>query len=295
MLAALSLGPVGLADQLTGHPARGVDVNTNLTLARSLASAAGHLLQPSYPLTPIDPCLAGEEGLSPQSGNVWATYTAVSGAVWWTVVGWGWSGQPVPLTGRSSRRWNGHVRSAETGLPSAPLSAPAPPQTPAPTVARAEYTVLPMHLSPMVDLALSVSGNFSAVPRGSFVGSGVEDAVGLGDCVAWRAGWARAVPFDARGAPVSLEDHIPDQINIAPVINGVAVLGEAGKVAAVSTYRFKSVAAGGPAPEDGAKVEIRGEAKEVVVILYAATSTGHAIAQRTVRIGQGGTATVTLM
>ena len=81
VLAVLSLEPVGLADQLMGHPSVGVDVNTNVTLALSTVSAAGWLLQPSFPLTPIDPCLTGQEGLSPTSGNAWATYTAVSGKV----------------------------------------------------------------------------------------------------------------------------------------------------------------------------------------------------------------------
>ena len=47
LLAALSLGPVGLADQLDGYPSAGVDVNTNATLARSTSSVAGHLLQVS--------------------------------------------------------------------------------------------------------------------------------------------------------------------------------------------------------------------------------------------------------
>merc|ERR1712166_1304179 len=55
-LAALSLGPVGLADRLDNYPHPPTPtskVSTNVTLATALASSNGTLLQPSVPLQPI--------------------------------------------------------------------------------------------------------------------------------------------------------------------------------------------------------------------------------------------------
>ena len=254
LLAALSLGPVGLADQLFGLPAAGVDVNTNVTLAKSVASAAGYLLQPSFPLTPIDPCLAGAEGLSPNSGNVWATYSAVSGSVWWTVAGWG---------------WDGHTSS----------DVDAPPLT--------QYTVLPSHLAPMVDNSTAISGEFSAVPRGGFVGDGAELS---GEFVSWDAAATVAAPFAAEGVAVRLENHMPHQVNIAPVLAGVALLGEQGKVAAVSTYRFASVVSHG----GGLLVTIRGEPKEPVTLLFTTEASGFKVQRKVAAVGADGTVVVRL-
>ena len=55
MLAALSLGPVGLADQLSARPDdASATITTNATLAMATCAADGSLLQPSYPLTPVE-------------------------------------------------------------------------------------------------------------------------------------------------------------------------------------------------------------------------------------------------
>ena len=167
-LAVLSLGPVGLADQLMGRPSKGVDVNTNVTLALSTVSAAGWLLQPSFPITPIDPCLTAQEGLSPTSGNVWATYTVVSGSVWWTVLGWSWNGvddadgfnhATAKSVARPVAKSVAGSNDADDDDPSLASAANAPPQP------LGEYSVLARHLAPMVDVT-SLEGNFSAVPRG---------------------------------------------------------------------------------------------------------------------------------
>ena len=85
ILAALSLGPVGISDQLTGRPevAGGANITSNRTLVMATCASNGTLLQPSYPLTPVEPLLlraAGwrQHGRSKQAPHVWATYTAVS-------------------------------------------------------------------------------------------------------------------------------------------------------------------------------------------------------------------------
>ena len=279
LLAALSLGPVGLADQLFGLPHTGVGVNTNVSLAQSLASSAGFLLQPSFPLTPIDPCIAEVGGLSPQSGNVWATYTAVSGLVWWTAVGWSWDGDAA-LALPSSRSDSSSSSSAsaagyvENGDPPALL----------------QFRVLPAHLAPLIDVSTPISGDFSAVPKGAFVGDGTMALAGS-SWVSWDSTSSEAVPFGVPGVAVRLEKHLPHQVNIAPVVDGVALLGEKAKVAAVSTYRFQSVVARGAG---GLTVTLRGETNESVTLLFARNASGFQVERKLVVIGPSGTASVTL-
>ena len=74
---------------------------------------------------------------------------------------------------------------------------------------------------------------------------------------------------------------------LAPVLGGVALLGEAGKVAAVSTYRFASVAA---ASGGGVAISLRGAPSEVVTLLFA-DAASLACASLDVTIGDDGTAT----
>ena len=71
----------------------------------------------------------------------------------------------------------------------------------------------------------------------------------------------------------------------------VALLDEAGKIIAVSAYRFASVSAkqGG----GGLTVELRGKPEEVVELLSSAAA-GDAIKQQNATIGADGTASVTL-
>ena len=109
LLAALSLGPVGLADRLEGYdsslspnpPPVDADVITNVTLALSLCTSDGTLLQPSVPLTPLGAQLAGKlVATSEYTDNVWATYTRTpvrlhggeAGAcyLWWSLVSFRW-------------------------------------------------------------------------------------------------------------------------------------------------------------------------------------------------------------
>ena len=170
----------------------------------------------------------------------------------------------------------------------------------------------------MVDGA-AIEGNFSAVPRGGFEGDGAE--LSLDKHVVWdpAAGPKLEVHLFGNGATIKLQDHVPAQLNIAPVIGGVALLGEAGKVAAVSTYRFASIAAAattgaggqrqgaaattgsanghGVGVVAGLEVTVRGVPGESVQVLFAtaaAAGSGFEVHTKAVAVGPAGTVTVTL-
>jgi hypothetical protein len=264
-LAALSLGPVGLSDELEGYPtplAPGASppVITNVTLAMSTCTANGTLLQPSFPLTPVEDLLTGAGGtLDVHSGHVWATCTAVPGGLgpWFTSLAYS-DGDAQPAFARR-----------------------------------------PRHLAPLVDGPGGAAGcatpasnppDFASVPGGAFLGAG--DA--LPSCGGWVA-WDRAAPASAQpfsdAAPISLPlaPLSPAQWNVAPLVGGLAVLGEEGKVAAVSSYRFASIAAAGGA----ATVALRGAPGEDVTLLWAAAPS-LAIQRKAVVLGGDGTITVTL-
>ena len=85
------------------------------------------------------------------------------------------------------------------------------------------------------------------------------------------------------------------QVNISPVVNGAALLGEAGKVTAVSAYRFSSIVAsdshddqGGLGNGGGISVGLRGKPGEVVEVMFAVA--GKCVARPT-KIGADGTST----
>ena len=81
-------------------------------------------------------------------------------------------------------------------------------------------------------------------------------------------------------------------VNVAPLLtSGVALLGELGKAAAVSTYRFTSVGVRGGAVE----VEVRGKPGEVVNLLFVVDEQQAALAklrcvERRLTVGANGTA-----
>ena len=99
-----------------------------------------------------------------------------------------------------------------------------------------------------------------------------------------------AQPFGTAGAVLKLDVQVPDQLNIAPVMGGVALLGEQGKVTAVSTYRFTSVVAG----EGGLEVTMQGETSETITLMFARKAAGYKLQAMPVVIGANGTATVHL-
>ena len=239
-LAALSLGPVGISDQLSSYPTNSsATITSNVSLVMSTCSASGDLLQPSYPLTPLERGLLGEVGAGVQ---LWGTYTAVSAG--------GAGGVNVWFLAFAFKLGKG-----PTG---------------------ASVRVLEADLAPMVDNQALPSPLFDDIPTGTFSGSGAHfPAVG-----GW-VGWHHDPAAESGGGdPCSLAAPAPwagaanftvapegSQYNIAPVIGGVALLGEAGKVTAVSTHRFASAI---PAPGgDGLDLALRGKPGEHITLLYS--------------------------
>jgi len=98
---------------------------------------------------------------------------------------------------------------------------------------------------------------------------------------AWEGG-------DVVNVAMPISDTI---VNVAPAFGGVALLGEAGKIAAVSTYRFASIM---PGPSGkGVAAELRGKPGEVVPLMFASGSAAAPALKCTVvptTIGPDGTA-----
>eukprot|EP00494_Astrolonche_serrata_P025214 UN25475 len=94
-LAIYSLGPVGLSDVMDTYPKppnSTSKVVTNVTLANSLSTVDGQLLQPSYPLTPIDVQLAMTvPGIDKFDCNIWTTHTAINQEyLFFIILGFSW-------------------------------------------------------------------------------------------------------------------------------------------------------------------------------------------------------------
>lgn len=247
ILATLSLGPVGISDQLTlnlrtpGAAAR-AEITTNVSLALSTCAATGDLLQPSYPLTVLDRSMAG---LIPDMVELWGTYTAVTTAPQQR----GYESSSDSSTAAAANVWyialafqfktKGKVR---------------------PTLLLLENDLAPMvdatSLSAVTDRSSTV-GSYSAIPVGAFLGAGAklagEYVVWSGDFLKMAASVAAAPLADGDGngnddAPVpdacaavavsawhgSANVTVEPQgtlMHLAPVIGGtIALLGEAGKV-----------------------------------------------------------------
>ena len=324
MLAALSLGPVGIADQLSSYPTNeSATITSNVTLVLATCAATGDLLQPSYPLVALERSIAG--GLEDSGVVLWGTYTAVGGG------GGGGSSSghaesPAATDTASSRA----AAAAVPAIPHRKLSGGAAAKTPlqaevsiwytamafvigkagskAPTV-----TVTEQDLAPMVDAGGLPTGSFADIPSGAFIGAGatfVATTTASGaDPADAAAGTATAASGAGPGGGASSPSHVAwindflrgDQascggvevsawtgairnvsvpvgdggtlVNVAPVMAGgkAALLGEANKVSAMSTYRFSSVAS----TADGSSlvVGLRGKPGEVVHLLFATITT----------------------
>ena len=280
-MATLSLGPVGLADQLSDRPeVPGATITSNVKLVNATCAADGKLLQPSFPLAPVERSVVGSGG----AGDCFTTATHRS-YTWGCGV---------------------HVWATHTALPTGEvfyavlpfLAGKASPTTQNLTVYRAD-------LESLVD-AEHVDAAFGDVPRGTFRSPDLPAA----DYVVWRSDWVfsqnatdpcagasglRAasksddVFWPAFEVTANADQH--ELVNAAPVVTSKAtLLGEAGKVAAVSTYRFASVAADG----DDVKVGLRGDPGEAVTLLFATPAdAGFACAPLVATIGADGTATAT--
>ena len=275
ILATLSLGPVGISDQLTERPTLlppssrtpnpNAKITTNKTLVMATCAATGDLLQPSYPLTPLDKMITGYHNGDAPSFSLWGTYTSVAthsqagtaaNNLWYTAFCFG----------------SGHDVSLEES-----------------------------DLSVMVDASALPSPTFDAIPTGAFVGSGATfpNASGVTGHVVWQSDWLSVglAHNSASGCgavaptlwtgdpfPMATTDVI---VNVAPLFGDKALLGEAAKITAVSSYRFSSVRA----DASGIVADLRGKSGEVVTLLVA-TKSGGALTCSTqmVTIGAGGTA-----
>jgi len=249
MLAALSLGPVGISDQLTSRPENAsAELTSNISLVMSTCAATGDLLQPSYPLTPVERSLLDGQ-LGAEGAELWATYTALPtttgglAGIWYVALG-----------------FCIHCRDR------------------APTI-----SLLERDLAPMVDASHLPSPSFADVPTGGFSTAGTSFAPTAQNAptrhVWWRAdilaqqhaGCAGVQPALWNGTVPTMPLPTGDGgtlVHVAPLYGSVALLGEAGKVAAVSTYRFASVL-GGTSLTASLTVALRGKPREAVTLLFA--------------------------
>lgn len=275
-LAALSLGPVGLADRLDNfpHPPTATStVSTNVTLATALATANGTLLQPSVPLQPIAELLVNRPPLGNHMGHVWTTHTTVpllassgdssgssSAAIFFTALGFG------------DRGFNSTM-----------------------------FALGPDTLGRSVDFSSPSPPDFSQIPGGSFSGDGGTGLNG-GSYVWFRPAslvkqasygdWSSFALTMAKPASLAMVEGVPDLLHASPVLGGIALLGEATKIAAIASYRFASVQ---PASSgSGLTVSLRGAPKEVVTLLYSEGAAGSTIKSKTVTLGSDGTGSALL-
>lgn len=276
ILAALSLGPVGISDQLSSHPTNAsATITSNVPLVMATVALTGDLLQPSYPLTPLERSLMSDrvDGSLLGSMQVWGTYTAVlqrSPKEASTTVGLWFTAFVFPFRGGPKN----------------------------PTA-----TVLESDLAPMVDAAALPSPSFGDIPTGSFQGGGTSFPQGpkgwvswIGDFAAQRTAGCHAVnvsEWTGQATVAPTQEDTDTILNIAPLMGGQhALLGEQGKIAAVSTYRFAYVQAG---TQGGIEVSLRGKPGEKVSLLFAtrACESGpFACKSHQGTIGGDGTATV---
>ena len=135
--------------------------------------------------------------------------------------------------------------------------------------------------------------DFASMPTGSFLGAG--EAFPSACTGSAYVAWDRAAPTAATSFSQAAPLHLPlmplrpAQWNIAPMLNGLAFLGEQGKVTAVSSHRFSSITVQGST----ARVALRGAPGEAVTLLWA-LAPALAIESRTVTLGEDGTAVATL-
>ena len=278
MLAALSLGPVGISDRLSGPPnATGVDITSNKSLVMATCAEDGTLLQPSYPLTPVDRMMHGAPaGAFASCGpvissaakgtwgwqcpsNLWATYTAVPVS------------PGMPAFPRRTAVWYTAIAFSTGHLDE-------------------QATVFESDFASLVDFENGTCASrsnhailLSDVPCGSFAGGGGAfegGSAGAGGHVSWssdttlflaggskRSGAPKANLDADCGAQITVREWTGSanvtmpaanrmqgftQLNVAPYFQTeasapkVALLGELSKLSAVSTHRFSSMVVRSP-------------------------------------------------
>lgn len=288
-LAALSMGPVGIADQLSSHPDDpSANITSNATLVMATCSATGDLLQPSFPITPIERMLVEAGGFGdcfdanhrPYTfgcgTNVWATYSA------------------IPSNGSVALYYQVLAFNFGRGKMAASID------------------VFESDIAPMVDASALPSTLLDDIPRGAFSGgSGTSfpaDAAGGFGHVVWAplvflaGGCENAVLANNQGnvtlflGPEGVPGSGAAHAFFAPKFptadgGSISLLGETGKVVPVSTFRFASI----NFYDSTLELTLRGSAGEAVQLLFAVTgATGApACAAIDVQVGPDGIAAVT--
>ena len=164
-------------------------------------------------------------------------------------------------------------------------------------------TLFESDLAVMVDGAALPAPLLDEVPTGAFAGAGAAfppDAAGNADGhVVWLSPYfaasgcsgVRGLALWTGSVAVPLPDGAGDGVaivHVAPIFaGGVALLGEATKVVAVSTYRFASIESAGAGQ---LAVALRGAPGEAVELLFASGEEPQC-ASCTIAIDSGGTAT----
>ena len=251
------------------------------------------LLQPSVPLTPLGLQLEGTNFKHAFSAanteppyHGWATYTSVrssasssssstEGWFFWTVVSFSFDAS------------KGGVRPAD-----------------------AEYMLQQSDLSELVDEEYLPPASFSHIPHGAFRGAArarLPGANGTQQYVWWRKGMVAAMPLFVAGGRVSgaaqemhpavpipiTFAHHPQQTNVAPVLpNGAVLLGEAGKVTAVSVYRMEEISH--LTGTSTVHVSLRGEPGETVHLLVAHAALNFEIRSQSAVLGEDGRAVISV-
>ena len=298
MLAALSLGPVGISDQLTTYPTNiNATITSNVPLVMTTCAATGDLLQPSYPLVALDRAVA--RALESPTVTLWGTYTAVPGAA--AAARWESDQAHAPVS-----VWYSAMAFCNENFGCKMSSSQA-----------ASVTVRESDLAPMVDSTSLPTGNFADIPLGNFSSEGSTFATGgrssgaadgdVGGHVVWEgmpldtAGGCGAVKVYRWNSTYTTSIHGGDSgtlVNVAPVMGpkAIALLGEGKKMAAISTYRFASIATAADG-SGGISISLRGKPAEPVLLLFAVRSATlsageYACKSQIVNIGANGTAVI---
>ena len=279
ILAALSMGPVGISDQLSDRPeVPTADITSNVPLVMSTCDAAGNLLQPSFPLAPIERMIVGGAGFGDCTGaehraytygcggHVWATYSSVevsnngniSMGIWFTSIGF--------AAGRGQLPTN--------------------------------MTVYEEDFSALYDQEALPASLLNDIPRGAFQGNGDKFPSGV-EYVLWESDFLNQKDcstiepaiFNGNFTMPLPKGDLTSQFNLAPLYGGIALLGELSKVTAVSPQRFEAVAPDG----ESLSVKLRSKPAENVTLAYVvAFHGGLSCKTAEVSVGADGSATAEL-
>jgi hypothetical protein len=197
LLATLSLGPVGIADQLSARPDNAsAHITSNKVLVMATTAASGDLLQPSYPLTPVERMLSGAGGMGEGVGGtgmdcfgerhlrfsfgcgvyLMATYTAVPTA----------QAAGADVSQGAAQGWP-VLDAAQT--PPAVFYTAVGFHTGKPSKIPRWTMLFEQDLAPMVDGDSPPAPTVAAVPRGAFSGAGSTFAEASGGSATEHVMW----------------------------------------------------------------------------------------------------------